>query len=205
MRWRNMLNMEWGNKAKHISKEDILETERLLLYPMNERFISEAYLQWMNDSEVCKYLETNMPYGKSELEKFIREQVDSKTFFWAITIKDTNHHIGNIKIAPINFKHQIGEYGILMGDRQNWGKGYAREASLAVIDFCFNALGLRKITLGVVKDNIAAIKLYSSMGFNTEGIYKMHGIYDGKYCDAIRMALFDKNNVDVQKYFSDNI
>ena len=87
-----------------------------------------------------------------------------------------------------------------MGDKNNWGKGYAKEASRSVISYCFDILNLRKITLGVIKDNVAAVKLYESLGFEVEGVYRMHGKYDEKYCDAIRMALFNMKDPDVQNY-----
>lgn len=177
-----------------------IETERLLLKPMHTKFITENYLHWMNDSDVCKFLETDIPYSEVELQDFVNSMIAKKILFWAITLKHNGSHIGNIKIDPINKKHLIGEYGILMGDRNNWGKGYAKEASKSVISYCFESLNLRKITLGVIKDNVAAVKLYESLGFEEEGIYRMHGIYAGKYCDAIRMALFNRNDPDVQNY-----
>lgn len=177
-----------------------IETERLLLKPMHTKFITENYLHWMNDLDVCKFLETAIPYSEVELQDFVNSMIAKKILFWAITLKHDGSHIGNIKIDPINKKHLIGEYGILMGDRNNWGKGYAKEASKSVISYCFESLNLRKITLGVIKDNVAAVKLYESLGFEEEGIYRMHGIYGGKYCDAIRMALFNMNNPDVQNY-----
>jgi ribosomal-protein-alanine N-acetyltransferase len=177
-----------------------IETERLLLKPMHTKFITDSYLHWMNDLDVCKFLETAIPYSEFELQDFVNSMIAKKIFFWAITLKQNDLHIGNIKIDPINHKHQIGEYGILMGDKNNWGKGFAKEASKVVIDYCFNVIGLRKITLGVIKDNVAAVKLYESLGFEVEGIYRMHGIYGGKYCDAIRMALFNMKDPDVQNY-----
>lgn len=177
-----------------------IETERLLLKPMHTKFITESYLHWMNDLDVCKFLETAIPYSEVELQDFVNSMIAKKILFWAITLKHDGSHIGNIKIDPINKKHLIGEYGILMGDRNNWGKGYAKEASKSVISYCFQSLNLRKITLGVIKDNVAAVKLYESLGFEVEGIYRMHGIYCGKYCDAIRMALFNMNDPDVQNY-----
>ena len=181
-----------------------IENDRLLLKPMETKFISINYLQWMNDKDVCKYLETSIPYSKFELEDFVNSMIAKKIFFWAITLKHNDLHIGNIKIDPINYRHRIGEYGILMGDKNNWGKGFGKEASKQVIDYCFNVIGLRKITLGVIKDNVAAVKLYRTLGFEEEGIYRMHGKYAGKYRDAIRMALFNMNDTDVQSYLASN-
>ena len=39
-----------------------------------------------------------------------------------IHLKENCKHIGNIKIDPINKKHGTGEYGIMMGDKDEWGK-----------------------------------------------------------------------------------
>jgi RimJ/RimL family protein N-acetyltransferase len=52
---------------------------------------------------------------------------------------------------------------------------------------------LRKITLGVVRQNTQAVALYEKLGFVTEGIYKEHLVYDGIYYDVLRMSLFNKN------------
>lgn len=182
-----------------------LETERLILEPLSLKFCTKEYVNWLNDIDVIRYLDSGGDYTLEKLENYIQYVNEKEIFFWAIILKKSNKHIGNIKIDPINQKHKLGEYGILMGDRNSWGKGYAKEASQKVIEYCFKNMNLRKITLGVIQNNTSAFNLYQSLGFQIEGVYKMHGIYDGKYCDAIRMALFDKKNVDVQKYFSDNI
>ena len=178
----------------------ILETERLTLEPISVKFCSEEYVNWLNDIEIYKYLDNGGDYTYKSLSDYLNKYAENPVLFWGIIVKETNTHIGNIKIDPINKRNQIGEYGILMGDKNKWGQGYAKEATKAVIDYCFKVLELRKITLGVIKDNITAVKLYQKLGFETEGIYRMHGIYGGKYCDAIRMALFNMIDPDVQSY-----
>ena len=178
----------------------ILETERLILEPISIKFCTKEYVNWLNDKEVYQYLDTGGNYTLEGLSDYLTKYSKKPVLFWAIIVKETNSHIGNIKIDPINQRNQIGEYGILMGDRNNWGKGYAKEASTSVISYCFDSLNLKKITLGVIKDNVAAVKLYESLGFAVEGIYRMHGKYGGKYCDAIRMALFNMNDQEVQNY-----
>jgi len=177
-----------------------LETERLILEPISIKFCSIEYVNWLNDKEVYQYLDTGGNYTFEGLSEYLTNYTENPVLFWAIIVKETNSHIGNIKIDPINQRNQIGEYGILMGDKNNWGKGYAKEASKAVIKYCFKTIGLRKITLGVIKDNFAAVKLYELLGFQIEGIYKMHGIYAGKFCDAYRMAIFNHEHPLVNNY-----
>lgn len=168
-----------------------LEAERLYLKPLSLEHLSEEYVGWMNDPEVNRYLESGGDYTLEKLRDFLQGVESRPILFWAIHLRSNDLHIGNIKIDPLNERHGLGEYGILMGRKSAWGKGYAREASQKVIGFCFEDLGLRKITLSVVKDNIAAVELYKRTGFVTEGVYKHHGRYEGKYCDVLRMALFN--------------
>ena len=109
------------------------------------------------------------------------------------SLKKNNFHIGNVKVDPINKFHGLGEFGIMIGEKSEWGKGYAKESTITIINYCFKKIKLRKITLGVVEDNIAAFKMYEKIGFLIEGKYKNHGFYNNKYCNMIRMAIFNPN------------
>ncbi|WP_297804541.1 GNAT family protein [uncultured Polaribacter sp.] len=170
-----------------------LESERLVFLPLSLKHLSQEYLDWLNDFEVNRYLESRQGYNKKLLENFLKEQERKDILFWAIHTKEKNKHIGNIKIDPINLESNSGEYGILIGDKSSWGKGYAKEATSKIIQYCFDTLKLSKITLGVVSENKRAIKLYENLGFKRERIVKKFGVYDGKECDSIRMI---KNNYE---------
>jgi [ribosomal protein S5]-alanine N-acetyltransferase len=156
-------------------------------------FCTQQYVDWMNDPEVYMYLDTQGGYSIDKLQRYIADVEKKDILFWAITVNESGKHTGNIKIDPVNTIQGLGEYGIMMGERSEWGKGYAKEASQLVITYCFDVLQLRKITLGVIEDNTAAVKLYESLGFVTEGVYRYHGKYAGKYCHDLRMALFNSN------------
>jgi RimJ/RimL family protein N-acetyltransferase len=170
----------------------IFETERLILEPIGMEHCTATYLSWLNDPEVYRWLETRGSQTMPKLQKYIQQQVKNKTYMWAIKVKSSSTHIGNIKIDPINKIHSLGEFGILMGDKTEWGKGYAREASLEIMNYFFKKKQpLRKITLGVVDQNKAAVKLYKNLGFGIEGIYKDHVCYDGSFYTILRMAKFN--------------
>lgn len=170
-----------------------LESERLIYKRLSLEHLSLDYLGWLNDSKVNVYLESRGNYTMDMLKAYIENQYKAEVYFWGIHLKDSNKHIGNIKIDPINKETNSGEYGILMGDVSNWGKGYAKEASIRIIDYCFNELELSKVTLGVVADNIAAVKLYEKIGFVTDEVKVDVGIYNGNISNALRMSLDVKN------------
>lgn len=169
-----------------------LESERLFYYPISTNHCSQKYVNWLNDPEVYQYLETGGDYTMDKLNEYLNLVTKSPDIlFWAIHEKTSGIHIGNIKIDPINKRHEFGEYGILMGEKEYWGRGFAKEASITIIKYCFEVIGLRKINLGVVEQNYSAVQLYKKLGFEIEGIYKKHGIYNSTYCDIFRMAIFN--------------
>lgn len=172
-------------------KVPVLNSQRLTLKPLDYSYATEAYVSWMNDVQVTKYLESGGGYSMDMLKAYLKDIDKREMLFWAIH-DEVGKHIGNIKIDPINWRNGIGEYGIMMGDKPSWGKGYGREATLLVIDFCFSeAVGLRKIMLGVVQENVAAVQLYKKVGFVVEGVYKKHAFHEEKWCDVIRMSIFN--------------
>lgn len=174
-------------------KTPILLSNRLILKTLNKDFLSQKYVDWMNDPEVIKYLSSGGDYTIKILEKFLKQIDKNTTLFWAITLKKNNKHIGNIKIDSFDKVNFHCEYGIMMGDKSEWGKGYAKEASKIVIEYCFNNFKLRKINLGVLESNLAALNLYNKLNFKMEAKLIDHVFHRKKFENVIRMAIFNNN------------
>lgn len=177
-------------KLKPIILKNIdLQSERLNFTRVTTKHVTTEYLNWINDPEVHKYIETKGNYTMDILKAYVEQQYNNNVYFWAIHLKEDNRHIGNIKIDPIRLETNSAEYSILMGDKINWGNGYAKEASLRIISYCFEELRLSSITLGVIEDNIRAVKLYQKIGFTIDEIKKDTGIYNNKMSNSLRMSL----------------
>ena len=144
---------------------DNLESERLILEPISLKHVSTAYLSWLNDEDTIKYLVTKKGNTLKSLSNYIERHLEKKTVMYAIIIKENKAHIGNIKIDPINELDMSGELGILVGDKNSWGKGYGRESCSLIMQHCFKNLHLTQINLGVDLNNKKAIKLYEKLGF----------------------------------------
>jgi len=146
-------------------KHKILRSNRLELVPINKTHITQNYVDWLNDEEVYKHLVTRGEYSLERLEDYIINILDNNIFMWAITTKNNNKHIGNIKMDPIDYENKTVELGILIGDKSEWGKGLAKEAINSIVEFFFNELRFDSITLGVEKENTRALSLYKKLGF----------------------------------------
>ena len=172
-------------------KSEQLESKRIICEPLSLNHLSKKYVNWLNDPKVNRFMNSGGNYTLNMLEEYLLNVEKKKIFAWAIYIKNENKHIGNIKIDPINYKHAFGDYGIMIGDKSQWGRGFAREASELVIKFCFKKLQLRKINLELISEHIYALKLYNDIGFKVEGIFKNHFKFEMGYSDSIRMAIFN--------------
>lgn len=167
----------------------VLHTQRLTLTALNTSFCTEDYVNWMNDLQVNAFLETGGDYTLQQLRNYLEEVEKNPKLFWAILFTTSGKHIGNIKIDPVNRERNCGEYGMMIGDTSFWYKGLAKEASQAVIQYCFTQLGLARIELGVLENNHAAIALYRKLGFVVDSIYEYSGRHKHKCNRAVRMSL----------------
>jgi RimJ/RimL family protein N-acetyltransferase len=165
--------------------------ERVYLRPLAREDLNERYLGWLNDPEVNRYLETGrFPYTQEELENFYQSVTGTRDkAMFAVIEKATDVHIGNVKLDPIHWVHRTVVFGILIGDKSAWGKGYGTEATHLTLEYAFRRLNLRKVSLGVVSTNQAAIKIYKRVGFVVEGVKRKEYYIGGEYVDALWMGL----------------
>ena len=184
-----------------------LESERLKYMRVTSEHLTKDYVGWLNDPVVNIYLDTKGTYTLDLLKSYLDELNKNEVYFWAIHLKESNKHIGNIKIdlkptfseleKHISYKEAThsnnADYGLLIGDKLSWGKGYAKEATIQIIKYCFEELKLSEITLGVIEDHIKAVELYKNIGFVIDGVIKDIGTYNNKLSNGLRMSLNVKN------------
>ena len=72
----------------HYSDLPVLETDRLLLKPLNKSYLSQNYVDWMNDGEVNRYLESGGNYNLKKLNEYLMEVERNPKYFWAIILKE---------------------------------------------------------------------------------------------------------------------
>jgi RimJ/RimL family protein N-acetyltransferase len=97
--------------------------------------------------------------------------------------------IGDIGLFHIDRISGSAEFGIGIGDRDYWGKGYGREAIGLLVDYGFRHQNLRRIWLETFSSNERAIRCYRAVGFVEEGRSRQHVWSDGQYVDLVHMGL----------------
>lgn len=172
-----------------------LRTSMIHLRRLSVDDVNARYLGWLNDPLVMAGIAT-ADYTMEKLYAYVQEKttVDNAVFF-AIIAKDTDLHIGNIKLDFIDKKAQVAELGIMIGDRDYWGRGVGFDACSLAIDYGFHELGLRKIWLAVYQSNPQAMKLYQKLGFQLEGTLRKHVLVNGEFVDKYLMGLFKEERL----------
>jgi RimJ/RimL family protein N-acetyltransferase len=170
--------------------ETPLVTERLALRTLTVNDATDAYCRWMSDKRVNRFLESRFrSLATKDLAEFITAcNANPNILLLGIIIRANDKHIGNIKLGPIDRNHGLGDIGLLIGEPDEWGFGFAREAIKAVSDYALGPLSLHKVTAGCYASHVASRKAFESSGFLVEGIRPKHFRSDGQWEDAILMA-----------------
>lgn len=109
--------------------------------------------------------------------------------FFIIADRETNAALGYLQIGSMDLVDQRAELGIcLMREAQGRGIGY--ESIRLAISYLQNTWGLRKLSLKVRDDNVAAIRSYQRVGFVKCGLLREHVFIDGSWHDIVLMDLF---------------
>jgi ribosomal-protein-alanine N-acetyltransferase len=168
-----------------------IQGSRLYLREVRISDVNEAYYRWMNDPAVTRYLESRFhPNSLEQLRDYVQQKLhDSNSLFLAIVLIEGDRHIGNIKLGEINWIHRFGDVGLLIGERECWGKGYATEAIGLITRFAFTSLNLHRLTAGCYASNPGSARAFLCNGWQEEGRRRSQYFCEGRYDDAILLGI----------------
>lgn len=172
--------------------------ETIYLRGLERADLEGAYFDWLNDREVTKFLESGrFPSTKEGMEEYYNNTVLSENnVMFGIIDKKADKHIGNIKLGPINWITRIASLGIMIGDKESWGKRYGTEAIRLVSDYAFNKLNLHKLTAGVAAINKGSVRAFERAGFEVEGRAKKQFFLNGEYYDSLYLGMTRQDFLD---------
>ena len=178
--------------------------KKCYLSPIN---IEDAgkYTEWLNDLEISRTLQITHQILNEEIEKEILQKL-SKDNLFAIVDLGNDELIGSCGFVGLDQLNRNAEFGIFIGNKEFWGKGYGTEATNLTLDFGFNILNLNNIMLKVYSYNNRATRCYEKCGFKEIGRRREARIIGGKAHDEIYMDILAsefKHSV-IKKYFNLN-
>jgi ribosomal-protein-alanine N-acetyltransferase len=111
-----------------------------------------------------------------------------KHFNFIIVNKKTGELIGSCGTGDISIPERRSTVG-WWTTKENWGKGYAKEAATLLINFCFKKLKLNRLEAGIFTHNPRSLKFAQKLGFKLEGIGRQRAFKRGKLIDEYDVSL----------------
>src|SRR5262249_33547480 len=145
---------------------------------------------WMNDAEVTRTLLAYRPYNLRAEEEYIEKIMQSEhDLVLGIAVRADDRLIGALGLHQMDFRHRQTSFGIVIGEKSDWGKGYGTEATFLIVKPSFETLNLNRVWLHVFEHNLSGLRAYEKVGFRREGVLRQSSFSQGRYWDTISMAI----------------
>ena len=175
-----------------MGRNEIITGEKVILRPITFED-TPLIVKWRNTESVRKNFIFREPFTEEMHNNWMRTKVASgEVVQYIITDKSSGVPVGSVYYRDIDMKNRSAEYGIFIGEETARGKGLGKEAITLFINFGFEALGLHRISMRVLDNNISSIKSNEKVGFVREGVFRDMVYLDGEYRDVIFMAKINK-------------
>lgn len=169
----------------------VIRSERLYLRPA-ERADLPTFVRWFADAETARYLAARAPFSLAMEEGWFAGMIERQgksDYHFVACLVDDGRPIGTVGLHGLDLENGKAEFGISIGEKDVWNRGYGTEALQAICDFGFGALRLERIELEVYEDNARAIRSYEKAGFRLEGRLRHAHFSEGRHFDVLVMAL----------------
>lgn len=145
--------------------------------------------RWINDPEVTEHLAARYPYSHAQEREFLSSPPAYSNLFLTVVTKDEGRPIGNVSLRGASPESRSCNLGIMIGEKDCWGRGYGTDSMRTLCRFGFEMMNLHRIELDVFAENDRARHVYEKVGFVVEGRRRQAHFRGGRYSDIIVMGL----------------
>lgn len=147
-------------------------TTEIRLRRLEEKDIP-GMLEWMHDPEINRWFRFDAAAMNEESAgNFIRGSFSENTRHYAVT-NQADEYLGTISLEDIDRENGHALYAVSLR-KAAWGTGAAVSATEKILKIAFEELGLERVGLNVLSDNIRAKRMYEKAGFRYEGCFRKH-------------------------------
>jgi len=158
-----------------------------------EKEFLPLFVAWLNDPEVRANIAAILPFSLDEENNWYENMLKNPQAERPLTIEVSQDGgwvpIGNCGLHAIDSRNRSSEFGIFIGDKTYWNRGYGSEAVQLMVRHGFTTLNLHRIYLRTFETNLRAIHVYEKAGFIHEGRFRQAEYRNGKYIDVLFMSI----------------
>lgn len=179
--------------VRQYTNEMEFSTERLFIRPV-QLTDAEALFGFRSDPECAEFMSSiplNVAEMRERIQKTASEINQSGTWFqFVIFAKDERSVVGDIGLHFLasDTQNKQVELGYIL-HKKYWGKGYATEALMPIIDYLVYTLDKHRLVANIDPSNYPSIRLVEKLGFRKEGHLRESFFSKGKWVDDLVFAI----------------
>ncbi|HEY9290838.1 MAG TPA: GNAT family protein [Microlunatus sp.] len=183
-------------RTDFLAKQPPLKTPRTQLVPLGPRFGPQVW-RAESDPEIRRLTGAHRPPDQDQLKEYLAAVADrDDQAEWAIIRGQDSSYLGRAALVDLDRDNEAMSYRITLRGTDVVGQGYGTEAGEAVINFGLGILGLHRISLAVYAFNDRAIKSFSKLGFETEGVLRHALHWNDRWYDQLIMSVLTPGALD---------
>lgn len=151
-------------------------TERLVLRPYVPEDAAELHAVVYGDHEAMRLLggPRDLAGTRAAVERSIHQQALDGFSFWAVIERESGRLAGEAGLFPLAEDRKEIALGYALG-ADFWGRGYATEASRAVLGEAFGPLAMQRIVAITRATNFRSRRVLKKLGFTLHGLRHVWG------------------------------
>jgi RimJ/RimL family protein N-acetyltransferase len=172
-----------------------IETDRLLLRPLDPATDVDAVLTYQSRPDVCRYI----PYEPRTREQLAERLADparnrstleepGQVLSLAVVEKQTGTLVGDVVLFWHSAEHRGGEIGYVINP-DHTGRGYATEAARALLALAFDGLDLHRVVGRIDSRNTPSAAVLRRLGMRQEAVLVENEWFKGEWTTEIDFAI----------------
>lgn len=145
----------------------VLETERLILRPLELSDAEDIYERWIQDENVSRYMRWSSDQTLDQTREWIQSEIanyeSDKSYCWGFVLKKENYLFGSGGLVYTK-KHNGFEIGYNIMHKY-WRQGLTTEAAKAIVQFAKETLQQNKLYACHAVENPASGAVMKKCGF----------------------------------------
>jgi RimJ/RimL family protein N-acetyltransferase len=150
------------------------------------------FVRWFNDADVLHNLAMYAPMSEAAENAWFDRMLESQgstNYHFVVCLLADGRAIGTTGLHGVDHDNGTAEFGIAIGEKAEWDRGYGTDTLRAICDFGFGELRLERIGLMVYAGNARGRRAYEKAGFTLEGTLRHAHYAHGRHEDVHVMSI----------------
>lgn len=152
-------------------------------------------VKWRKDDGIWSMLGGTKYFVSEAYEKkWVEDAIlAGKDVRLAVCLNENDRHIGNVYMTDIDMARRSCSSGILIGERDCWGKGYGREALTLALRYMFYERNIHRVQALILEGNEQSLKMHRKCGYQVEGLMRESVFKNGRYRNQYLLSILKKD------------